>query len=103
MTNKITNDEPTYFGKSVVQQLETYKLFRPEAANNVEVIFFDAQGNRHENFYLSKPDGEIQGGGVYITLLISLLDKRPVTIKTDGFVGSHGERYITGVIVTNQA
>ncbi|PHM74482.1 hypothetical protein [Xenorhabdus kozodoii] len=95
--------EPEYYGNVTILQLETYPQFEALSTNNVEVTFKDSLGYEHNNFYLTNANGQIEGGGVYTTLLLALLNNKFVTLKTNGFVGSHNERYITGVIITYNA
>ncbi|MBI6547230.1 hypothetical protein [Xenorhabdus lircayensis] len=95
-------DEVEYYGKVKILQLETYPKFEGTSTNNVEVTFKDQAENVYSNFYLVHPDGQIEGGGVYTTLLLALINNKVVTLKTNGFVGVHNERYITGVIIVSE-
>ncbi|OTA20252.1 hypothetical protein Xbed_01727 [Xenorhabdus beddingii] len=92
-------NEPEYYGNVYIVELETYPKLSSKSMNNVKVTFKDYQGYMYSDFYLNYPDGQIEGGGVYLTLFLSLINERKVTLKTNGFIGAHGEKYITGVIV----
>ncbi|PHM39907.1 hypothetical protein Xmau_02513 [Xenorhabdus mauleonii] len=95
-----SNDSVNYENVKI-KKLYTHKLFQPEAKNNVEVSFEDLDEKPYSNFYLVHPDGEIEGGAVYATLLYAMLYKKRITVKTDGVVGKYNERYISGVVISN--
>ncbi|MBD2813989.1 hypothetical protein ID850_04240 [Xenorhabdus sp. Flor] len=85
--------------------IETVTIIRLETApeiyanNNVKVTFKDRLGNINDKFYLAYPDKNIEGIGLYNTLLSALVQSIEVTLKTTGYVEEHGYGFISGVII----
>ncbi|AOM42089.1 hypothetical protein [Xenorhabdus hominickii] len=92
-------NEIEYYGNVEIIELETYPRFEATSTNNVKVTFKDTEEEVYTDFYLVSPDKQIEGVGLYTTLLLALIHQRKVSLKTNGFVGKHQERYIAGVII----
>ncbi|WP_340611428.1 hypothetical protein [Xenorhabdus bharatensis] len=68
------------------------------ANNNARVTFKDKNGKVNSNYLLAYPNYQIEGVGVYNTLLIALSQSMEVSLKITSYVNDDGDGYISGVI-----
>ncbi|CDL82233.1 hypothetical protein [Xenorhabdus szentirmaii] len=102
MNDNIENEKPMNLSAAgtisnvIITTLETSGV----ADNNVRVEFMDQHGTKNDKYLLQYPDKQIQGIGVYTTLLLALTNSIKVTLKTTGTIDKNGFGYISSVIIS---
>ncbi|CDL81075.1 hypothetical protein [Xenorhabdus szentirmaii] len=95
--NKVTSEKNNVIDVVTIIRLETE--LGGIANNNVRVTFKDRFGKIHDKFLLAYPDKQIEGIGVYTTLLFALSQAIDVTLKTTSYINGDGDGYISGIII----